>query len=61
MKNKNFQIMEIGTFRSLSTKFFSETVKDTGNLSTYYRKLSTQFTKKKHIKISMKDKKFTYF
>jgi len=43
MKNKNFQILEIGTFRQpLSFKFVSETVKDRGNQSTYYRELSLQ-------------------
>jgi hypothetical protein len=42
MKNKNFQILEIATFQLLSAKFISETIKDRGNLPTYYRKLSTQ-------------------
>jgi len=42
MENKNFQILEIGTFQPLSVKFISETVKDGGKLSTYYRRLSTQ-------------------
>jgi hypothetical protein len=42
MKNKNFQILEIGTFRPLLVKIISKTVKDRGNLSTYYRKHLTQ-------------------
>jgi hypothetical protein len=42
-KSKSFKILEIWTFRSLSVKFISETVKDTGNPSTYCRKLSIQF------------------
>jgi hypothetical protein len=43
MKSKTFKILEIWTFRSLSVKFISETVKDRGNPSTYCRKLSIQF------------------
>jgi hypothetical protein len=43
MRNKNFQILEIGTFRSLLVKFILEIVKDRGNPSTYYWKLSTQY------------------
>jgi hypothetical protein len=43
MNNKIFKIFEICTFRSLSDKFISETVKDGGNPSTYCRKLSIQF------------------
>ena len=35
MKNKNFQILEIGSFRSFSVKFILETVNDRGNPSTY--------------------------
>ena len=42
-KSKTFKILEIWTFRSLSVKFISETVKDRGNPSTYCRKLSIQF------------------
>jgi hypothetical protein len=42
MRNKNFQILEIGYFGPLSVKFISEIVKDRGNPSTYYGKLSTQ-------------------
>ena len=48
MKNKNFQILEIGTFQPLSVKFISEMVKDGGKLSKYYRRLSTQ--KQKYFK-----------
>jgi hypothetical protein len=43
MRNKNFQILEIGTFRPLLVKFILEIVKDRGNPSTYYWKLSTQY------------------
>jgi len=43
MKNKTFKILEIGTFQTFSFKFISETVKDRGNPSAYYRKPSTQF------------------
>jgi len=43
MKNKTFKSLEIGAFRTLLVKFISETVKDRGNPSTYYRKLSTHF------------------
>jgi hypothetical protein len=44
MKNKNFQILEIGTFRPLSIEFVSKTAEDRfrKNPSTYYQKLSTQ-------------------
>jgi hypothetical protein len=38
MENKNFQILDIATFQLLSVKFISETIKDRGNLPTYYRK-----------------------
>jgi hypothetical protein len=48
MENKNFQILEIGTFQPLSVKFISEMVKDGGKLSKYYRRLSTQ--KQKYFK-----------
>ena len=44
--------MEICNFRPLSVKFNSETVKDRGNSSIYYRKLSTQSIQQtKHITI----------
>jgi hypothetical protein len=42
-KCKTFKILEICTFRSLSVKFISETVKDRGSPWTYCRKLSIQF------------------
>jgi hypothetical protein len=38
MENQNFQILDIATFQLLSVKFISETIKDRGNLPTYYRK-----------------------
>jgi hypothetical protein len=48
MKNKkNFQILEIGTFRPLSIKFIPEIVKDRGNSATHYRKFSTQSIQQK--------------
>jgi hypothetical protein len=58
MKNKNFQILEIGTFRPLLVKIISKTVKDRGNLSTYYRKHLTQSIQqqKNYIKIEWKIK-----
>jgi hypothetical protein len=34
MKNKNFQILEIGSFQPLSVTFTSKTIKDSGNLLT---------------------------
>jgi hypothetical protein len=61
MKNKNFQILEIGTFRPLSIKFVSETVKDRGYQSTYYWELSTQsIQQQKTHKNWMKNKNSIY-
>jgi hypothetical protein len=54
-KSKTFNILEIWTFRSLSVKFISETVKDRGNPSIYCRKLSIQFIQNK-VKIGRKIK-----
>ena len=51
MKNKNFQILEIGTFQPLSVKLILETIKYRGHLLTYY---------KKHIKIGCKIKNSIY-
>jgi hypothetical protein len=48
MKNKHFQILEIGIFQSLLVKFIYKTVKDTENLSIYCR---NPFNNKGHIKI----------
>ena len=42
-KSKTFKMLEIWSFRSLSFKFISETVKDRGNPWTHCRKLSIQF------------------
>ena len=57
MRNKNFQILEIGYFGLLSVKFISEIVKDRGNPSTYYGKLSTQaIQQQKYIKVGWKIK-----
>jgi len=41
MRNKNFQILEIGTVLPLSVKFVLEKVKEEGNPPIYYWKLST--------------------
>jgi len=43
MNNKNFLILEIGTFQRLSLKIISEAVKYRGNPSTYYRNLLNTF------------------
>ena len=57
MENKTFKILEICTFRSLSVKFISETIKDRGNPLTYCRKLSIQFIQQQnHVKIGIKIK-----
>ena len=64
MKNKTFKILEICTFRSLSVKFISETVKDRGNPSTHCRKLSIQFIQQQqqnHVKIGRKIKIHLYY
>jgi hypothetical protein len=42
MKNKNFQILEIGTFWPHLINFILETVKVRGSSPTYCRKLPTQ-------------------
>jgi hypothetical protein len=47
MKNKNNQILEIDTFLLLLLQFIPETLKDRGNMRTYYRKLSTQSIQQK--------------
>jgi hypothetical protein len=36
MKNKNFQILEIGTFLPLLVNLSLDTIKDRGNLLTYF-------------------------
>ena len=41
-ENKNFQILEIGTFRPLSVNLISETVEDRGHPPKYYQMLPTQ-------------------
>jgi hypothetical protein len=43
MKNKTFKILEIGANRTFLINFTSETVKDRGKPSAYYRKLSIHF------------------
>jgi hypothetical protein len=52
MKIKTFTILEICTFRSLSVKFISETVKDRGNPSTFCR--SSQYNSFNNNKITSK-------
>jgi hypothetical protein len=53
MNNKNFLILEIGTFPPLSVNFILEKVKDRENRPTYYRMISTQSIQQ--LKISLQN------
>ena len=62
MKNKNFLILEIGTFPPLSVNFILEQVKDRENRPTYYRMISTQSIQQLRISLQnwMKNENYIY-